>query len=880
MRPSEVESWSRPVDGNRERQRWEGDQVAFNDMAPDCMPRQERANISKPRSRLRLGSGVTTITNIIYKNHDISPNIAWPDRYRTQKMFFAIVLRFRKALSAIKRGNLWPLFSILGLWWVLRELMGWARWVTFGQKGSTMSVVAAGHSYIGAGVQFGCNLLLARYLGSKRFTAGQGWVQKQLPGQRSQVVALSSTNHFTPIGKDKSLVIRQQLDNRDTISTTKEDIARLHEMASAQGPIHGSGQPPANVATPPTHDPGESCHSDTGSSSSTRSKKAFHQNQKQRSTEKPLSSTGQGSASSHGGFVHGERFFPRIPKEDDFRFLGLTAFDGTNATQFLKRYDWVRRRLNIRDEDALEVLKGFTVSQSLSQQLELYTTSAPDWDTQRRYILQAYRDFDPAQLYTAEQQLAQILQRGEVRNANELLRTVFAYDKVLMDVGRRETQGVDEFWRCLLSFWIKCLFSDHKITKETVRAGKWPVLMAALERVCDEVRQEEIQDENIRLGYNGLISKERLRQIEMLRAMDHSSLQSFMPQPTYNYEIYPAYGRQEAHPGTLPALIPSDQQPAMPRPRVSALSNQGLQSPVLRGEGYLYQEAIDPPERAASPSRNVPASDQAKIDDFRQKLEKLSINNSATQKQIGGLKQAIYQMSKKQYYERGLRSQQILQHQQPDQAIIHLNNIVASAEAGEDIDPADVEAFVQEYEAAQVNDLKKDGTVRRCYGCAEEDYGAYECACLRSFMENGIIWYEDPAKTRFFLGNKDDVRDGLARPLDAVMVIRYRDTPNIGVAGYACGMLEHLAGNGITEPCIERYHRLLGKDSSFRGRAELGKNKLMWESTQQSSKGKGSWVRSIQLDRTKVPDLMLSGNYLPPHTAGQIHPAPHVYNVE
>jgi hypothetical protein len=147
------------------------------------------------------------------------------------------------------------------------------------------------------------------------------------------------------------------------------------------------------------------------------------------------------------------------------------------------------------------------------------------------------------------------------------------------------------------------------------------------------------------------------------------------------------------------------------------------------------------------------------------------------------------------------------------------------------------------------------------YGCCQSDHGAYDCPMLKTLKQNGILFYEDPVRTRLWFGSQDEVKKGLAQPLHAAMVQHYRST--IGAAKYACGVLQHSLNNGVNRSWVSKYASLCEKDSAYQGNPKVAVDKILFDH-RTMDQPRRPYASSVTIYETERGRLKSSARYLYP----------------
>ncbi|KAF3760128.1 hypothetical protein M406DRAFT_329298 [Cryphonectria parasitica EP155] len=457
---------------------------------------------------------------------------------------------------------------------------------------------------------------------------------------------------------------------------------------------------------------------------------------------------------------YGQNF--RFPSHSELAGGGLTLFARVEVSSWLKRFDWWRQIKGIDDTQALNFMKGFCTDTIVAGEVERFTTSAKTWDEQKERLLVAYRPWDHLQAYTPEQERLNIINNRFITDAASLWSFIVDYDNALTRLKIRDSQPVAEAWMKLPSTWIKRLRADHGVTAESVSDKKWPYLMEKLLEVHREALQEETQDQ-LASGATNL----QLHQQAQFQGPPMPP-----PQPVLD----------QTRP--VPVPHPMHSAPSQPmNPSGQAVGPSYYQPPQQSTRDWQAQPEPTKQILKAEPAQK---SDQG-YNQLASMMEQLRIDQIAMAKSLKLQTDALRQ-TRDVSYDQTKALQEISQLIRRPQTVSARNPPQGNANSLQMgvtyTSPEDEGEQYSEAWRAEINEiLKKDGTLRRCYGLS---YG---------------------------------------------QVMSARDNPKGGMIRLILGLCEDQRLKGVEDPWISRYVSLVQEDEKWRGDPEMAKNKTLWEET-------------------------------------------------
>lgn len=549
-----------------------------------------------------------------------------------------------------------------------------------------------------------------------------------------------------------------------------------------------------------------------------------------------------------------------LPTRSNFAGVGLGPFTGVNATDYFLRYKEARALLRIPDHLALACLKGLVVSPHISATVNLFTSSARTWKEQETRLLQAFREYDIDQWYRPEQQLRELLQNKHITSHSSMIVLVYSYDKILWRLKRRQSEPALDFWDKLPSNVTRRIMQDYSTKRKHVFDKKWPWLMELLLQVYEDIQEEDEQDRKA-AGYKANGGDEIIKGLSSYRATAPPTHRLMPPE------------LEDANQNELPNYTGIyDEESYLAKPSSSKWAGTAW-------TGGTNWPTSNTPEAAPSTEPSTDASPSVMSKEWLDLVDKMqawTLNNAKSMRDLNEQRRAIYEMGKAHIERLGQKGKkttkarprpetnniqyQILQRPKEESDLLtkFVQDYEAEHRPGDTIS---VETDNEDADLVHINALRRDGTKMACYGCAMPDHNAWDCPMLKRLKSEGVLYYEDPGKTRFWLGNREETRQGISRPLDATMVALYRNT--IGVAKYACGVLAHLLDIGVAEAWVSRYSILRDKNSQFAGDSKVAIDKTLYEAPKGSDQTNNSarTASSISIADTEKDKLDLSSGY-------------------
>lgn len=277
-------------------------------------------------------------------------------------------------------------------------------------------------------------------------------------------------------------------------------------------------------------------------------------------------------------------------------------------------------------------------------------------------------------------------------------------------------------------------------------------------------------------------------------------------------------------------------------------------------------------------------------DDFKElmrRLDKWKLDNMSRNRGLSEARQLAYDLHKKQLDRLGTKALRRTSEKRPT-----ISSVTTMPRANDDALIAQLERDIQqeqleveeESEASddwvEINEAqRRNGTLLTCYGCCETDHGAYDYPMLKTLKNLGILYFKEPTKLRFWFRTKEDIKQGVAQPLDATIISLYRGSK--GIAKYAYGLLTHFRNKGINAKWVSKYVELCSKNLKYDGDPSVTTDKVLFNQSRKSvlPRSNRPAVSSITIYDSERERLDLSAGYsYPEDKVNDIRPEPVTVN--